>query len=131
MAANKLPSHSILVATTDEVHLTRLSAALKNAGFKVVHVFDGYEVVRYCQKQEETGIMILDTSLPGLNGYETTRLIRESGNFEIMIILLAWFSVQALEMAYAVGANELVAKPVNEEELVEMVMKLQNSEETK
>ena len=131
MAANNVPSCSILIATTDEVLLSRLSAALKQARFRLVHAIDGYETVRFCREQEEIGIMILDTGLPGLNGYEATRLIRESGNFGIIIILLAWFSVQALEMAYAVGCNELVAKPVNEEELVEMVMKLQNIEVTK
>jgi CheY-like chemotaxis protein len=67
--------------------------------------------------------MILDTSLRGLNGYEVSRMIRESGNSEIIIILLAWFSVQSLEMANAVGCNELVAKVVNVQELVEVAGK--------
>jgi hypothetical protein len=34
--------------------------------------------------------------------------------------------VQALEMACTVGCNELVAKPVNENELMDMVIKLQH-----
>jgi DNA-binding response OmpR family regulator len=123
IAANMTKNTTILLATNDEVMSDHVTTALIKAGYKVILALDGYEAVRFCQEQEEIHIMILDTSLRGLNGYEVSRMIRESGNSEIIIILLAWFSVQSLEMANAVGCNELVAKVVNVQELVEVAGK--------
>ena len=122
MTENKLPPFSILVATPDDRLSADLGIALKQTGFRVVFTTTGTEAVQF-SREEDVSMMILDTSLPGINGYEATQLIRQSGGEDIVIILLAWFCVQSLEMANSLGCNELVAKPVNAAELVEIVHK--------
>lgn len=123
MAANIDTGRYILLATPEVPLGAKLCTALESAGFKVVTATDGHEAIRMAQEMEEIVIMILDTNMPGLNGYLASRLIRQSGNAEMVIILMAWFSVQSMEMGYAVGCNEIVAKPVDVEKLLRVVAK--------
>ncbi|MFZ4563879.1 MAG: response regulator [Bacteroidales bacterium] len=123
MDTNTIPTCSILIVRTDESSSSQLSMALSKTGFNVINAHNGYEAVRFLQERKDIVIAILDTDLPDINGYEVTRIIRKSGKANLVIILLAWFSVQSLEAGNAVGCNELIAKPINTEELVEIAMK--------
>jgi DNA-binding response OmpR family regulator len=113
---------SILIATPDEQWLNHLSQVLQKNRFRVAVTTDGHEAVRI-SREEDTRMMILDTNLTGLNGYEATQMIRQSGNQVMVILLLAWFTLQSMEMAFALGCNELIAKPVNTDELLEIILK--------
>jgi len=72
---------------------------------------------------EETGLVILKTSVPGLDGYEICRRLRECSN--VPIILLAARATTADELkGFKMGADDFVAKPFSVDELVARVRAL-------
>lgn len=123
MITNNIPACSILIVRAVETTLSQLSKALSQTGFKVINAHSGYEAFRFLHEMKDIRITIIDTDLPDINGYEVTRMIRKSGNTDMVIILLTWFSFQSFEAGNAVGCNELIAKPINTDELVEIAMK--------
>ena len=123
MAENSVLDQSILLATPDKSVCKQLATVLGRAGFGLVVTHNGEEAYRLAMETKEIRVMVLDTNLPGLNGYEVTSRIRKEGNPGIVIILLAWFSIHSLEMALAVECNEYIAKPLVANELFEIILK--------
>jgi CheY-like chemotaxis protein len=113
----------ILLATPDKLVCKQMSLLLNRAGFGLVITHNGEEACRIVRDTKVIRIILLDTDLPVLNGYEVARMIRQMGKDKIVIILLAWFSIQSLEMALATECNEYIAKPVVVNELYEMSLK--------
>ena len=81
------------------------------------------EVIRLISEDSGTRLLIIDSNLPGINGYETVRLLRINGYSELIIILLVWFNMQSMAAANLVGCDELIAKPLDISGLVETAKK--------
>lgn len=73
-----LPSRPRLLLAEDDQDLAdACSELLESFGFEVTTVADGHaavEAARHCSPV----IVILDVGLPGLNGYEVCRMLRET-----------------------------------------------------
>lgn len=111
------------VATADVEFGRQVCTSLEAAGRSALAVFDGFDVLKLAKERPDLRVLLLDTTLPGMNGYQVSRLIRESGNTETAIVLLVWFTVQSMEMALTVGCNELISKPLKVDDLVGVVNK--------
>jgi len=124
MRKNLNPSGCILIATSKKHLGAQLATELNRPDYHFITAPDGNSAVKYCHEHEDIRVMIIDSDLPGLNGYETIRQIkqiRQSEKSEIMIILVAWFSLHAMDMACKLGCDELFAKPVKHQELVNLL----------
>lgn len=113
----------VCVATADVEFGRQVCMSLEAAGRNALAVFDGYDVLQLAKERPDLRVLLLDTNLPGMNGYQVSRMIRESGNEGMAIILLVWFTVQSMEMALVIGCNEVVSKPVQPEEVTGVVLK--------
>ncbi len=107
------------VDTRDLVHLY-----LKTAGYTVFMAADGGEGL-YQAKMDEPDLIITDINMPNLDGFAMIRELRatEQGA-NIPIIALTAYGEEQLEKAREAGANEAITKPMNLEELVELVNSL-------
>jgi len=95
---------------------------------------DGYEVT--CAATAEAGIeellrgnfnaVLMDISLPGMDGAEATRQIRQMNEYQALpIIALTAHAIKGeTETIMASGVNDLVTKPVDEEQLLTRLAKL-------
>ena len=65
-------------------------------------------------------VILMDAMMPGTDGFETSRLIKASGNFaDIPIIFMTGLSeTEHIVRAFAVGGVDYVTKPIRPEELV-------------
>lgn len=71
-------------------------------------------------QMHETGnydVVLMDLSMPVMDGYEATRIIRETDTKTPIIALTASASFGYLERAIQVGINEYIIKPFNPKEL--------------
>lgn len=59
-------------------------------------------------------LIVLDVEMPGLNGYETCRRIRQTSSIPI-IFVTAHTSLEAQLEAFEAGANDIVSKPISKE----------------
>lgn len=100
-----------------------LVQVLTSAGFHVFAVdngFDGVDAVR----AHDPDITTLDVNMPGIDGYETARRIREHSNTHILLITALTEEADAV-LGFSVGADDVVTKPFRARELRARVLAAQ------
>ena len=127
----------LLVAEDDENDALLLERALRRADsdFHLVRVADGEELVSYLQGDRpfhdravhpEPDLVLLDLKMPRMDGFDVLRWRRERENGCLLPVIV--FSSSTLErdvrLAYALGANSYVVKPMRSEALDGMVQAL-------
>ena len=96
---------------------------------KKLLVFEGYEVLTTSTgeegvkkvEQEKPEIVLLDISLPGIDGNETLRRIRKVDPIVSVIMLTAFATVDNAISALKEGASDFIKKPFENEHLVHLV----------
>ena len=113
----RLANFPVLVVDDDEIAGQIACDMLENIGMKGEYVLNGMEAVERVwerhQADEDYFAVILDWKMPGMDGMETARKIREKVGPDIPIIILSaydWSSIE--EEAKAAGVNGFIAKPL-------------------
>jgi DNA-binding response OmpR family regulator len=110
---------TILVAEDEASISAVLKAYLTNAGYKVVQAFDGDSAVKQFQ-QSEPVLAILDVMMPGLDGWQVLKKIRDNSTCPV-IMLTALSDVSSRLAGLNGGADDYIAKPFIGEEVVARV----------
>jgi PAS domain S-box-containing protein len=104
----------VLLVDDDERNLLAVSTVLEDLG-EVVSARSGEEALRHLLKGE-FAVILLDVYMPGMDGYETARIIRERDQTKgIPIVFLSAVNKEPehLLRGYAMGAVDYVFKPVD------------------
>lgn len=111
-----------IIVADDEQKIRKLvSEFLRKSGYDVLEAEDGDEAYSlYNSNKAGVSLLILDIMMPGLNGWEVTRKIRETS--EVPIILLSARSEEFdVLTGYENGADDYVTKPFSPGILVKRV----------
>ena len=114
-----LQDKRILIVEDDEDISMIEEAYLKAAGFQTKIVADGKEVENIL-KEEAFDLILLDIMLPGKNGYDICKEIREKIDIPILIVTARNQSVDKLR-GFGLGADDYIEKPFDPAELVARV----------
>ncbi|MEA2749693.1 MAG: two-component system, cell cycle response regulator DivK [Myxococcales bacterium] len=113
-----------LVLLVDDYEDTRLLYVehLQDAGFRVIEATDGEEATRLALTLRPDAI-IMDLSMPKLDGWDATRRIRadEAMKSTYIIALSAMDGEISREMAFDAGCNDFIAKPFLADALVQVL----------
>jgi two-component system cell cycle response regulator DivK len=103
---------TILIVEDTELNIDLLTQILEDE-YKILVAKDGVQGVSITE-QNKPDLVLMDISLPIMDGYEATRLIRKS--FQSMPIFgLSAHAMQGdAEKAKTAGCNEYLTKPVDE-----------------
>jgi len=106
----------ILVVEDDKdiAHLTTLH--LKDAGYSVDCVHDGEDGLNAALEQPYD-LIILDVMLPGMDGFEICRLVREKKPSVLVIMLTAKSGEVDRVLGLEIGADDYLTKPFSMREL--------------
>jgi len=109
----------ILIAEDDFTSRGILTAILKKWGFDPVVTENGEAAWAALQGPDAPRLALLDWSMPGMDGLEVCRRLRESGsrNPPYVILLTARGEKGDIVQGLEAGANDYVAKPYDNEEL--------------
>jgi signal transduction histidine kinase len=104
----------ILIVDDDVVLRSLARAALENDGFKVEEAGDGEEACRIfdaCAPQ----LLVVDVVMPGMNGYELCRAIRNrpAGSHVPILMATGLDDIESITQAYEAGATDFITKPLN------------------
>jgi len=111
-----MPSYKILIIE-DEKQIARfLELELKHEGYDVYVCYDGKEGLKKVEKTHPD-LILLDIMLPGINGIEVCRKIRQYSNVPI-IMVTAKDDIPDKVMGLDSGADDYVTKPFAIEELL-------------
>ncbi|KAF0128409.1 MAG: PAS/PAC sensor hybrid histidine kinase [Bacteroidetes bacterium] len=112
---------NILIAEDDEVSEILLTGYVKMFSKEVFEARTGIEVVEICRDHPEIDLILMDIRMPGINGYEATRQIRQF-NKEVVIIAQTAFGLSGdREKAIAAGCNDYLSKPIKKAELLTLI----------
>lgn len=92
---------------------------LRRAGFQVICFKDGKSALAGLERQFPD-LIILDLMLPGLDGLEITRWIRDRSNLPIIMLTARREEVDRI-VGLEMGADDYVIKPFSPQELVSRV----------
>ena len=114
---------NVLIVDDNESLTAALNRLLSLQGYRVRTATSGEDGLTLCQ-QEMPDLVLLDLSLPGINGLETLRRIREMGDACRVVMMTAYETARSAVEAMRMGAADYVTKPVPMEELRVLVAKL-------
>ncbi|MBS1790631.1 MAG: response regulator [Acidobacteria bacterium] len=112
----------ILIAEDDDEQRTALKLMLKLSKFAVSEACDGNEVVN-CVRQERPDLVLMDLSLPILDGMQATRELRRQSEFhDLPIIFVTGYDQQeTIDDIKACGGTDYVSKPIEFDDLKKMI----------
>jgi phosphoserine phosphatase RsbU/P len=109
----------ILIAEDDPISRFMLETTLTKWGYEVVSTRDGQQALEALQKESAPQLAILDWMMPGIDGVDVCKRIRETENHKSLYIILltAKSEKQDVVTGLAMGADDYIAKPFNRSEL--------------
>ncbi|MED1855282.1 PAS domain S-box protein [Brevibacillus reuszeri] len=114
---------SILLVDDRAENLLALEAVLSSPKYHLVCAHSGEEALKYVLKQDFAAIL-LDVQMPGLNGFETAKLIKareKSRHIPILFITAISQEAEHVFHGYSVGAIDYIFKPFQPEALQKKV----------
>ncbi|HEU5061293.1 MAG TPA: response regulator [Kofleriaceae bacterium] len=108
------PTFDILVIDDNPANLLAIEAALAGLGLNLVTAQSGADGLRQLLERD-FALILLDIEMPGMNGFETARLIRgRLRTRHVPIIFVTAFSRDDREIleGYALGAVDFLFKPI-------------------
>lgn len=117
------PAQTAVVIDDDPDVRDLLVQVLSSAGFSVIAAENGYDGVE-AVFAHNPDITTLDVNMPGIDGFETARRIRERSDTYIMLITALTDEADAI-LGFSVGADDVVTKPFRARELRARVLAAQ------
>lgn len=110
---------TVLIAEDDAVFRHLLERQLQSWGYKAISVRDGHEAWEALQQPNTPDLLILDWMMPGLDGLELCRRIREkqSDHYQYVLLLTGKDEKQDVIDGLNSGADDYLTKPFDLREL--------------
>ena len=105
---------SILIVDDNQRNLAALEGMLKDVGRNLVLANSGEQALRHVLKND-FAVILLDARMPGVDGFETAKLIRErprSRHTPIIFLTGAYEDLPSMFRGYEVGAVDYIIKPL-------------------
>jgi DNA-binding response OmpR family regulator len=121
-----MSSKKILIVEDEPLMLKALEFKLKKDGYDVILASDGKEALLKI-KAESPDVVITDIMLPYINGLEIVSFVRKEITKMTGIIVLSKVGLEKTVLeAFALGADDFIAKPFSPNELSIRIKKLIN-----
>lgn len=110
----------ILIADDDEYTITLLSIILREFAKEMLIAKTGIEALKMCRNNSDIDIILMDIKIPGIDGYEATRQIREFNKEVFILAQTAYAQAGDRIKAIEAGCDDYITKPINKR-LIEII----------
>ncbi|HEU4560030.1 MAG TPA: HAMP domain-containing protein [Longimicrobium sp.] len=113
----------VMIVDDDVRNIFSLTSVLESQGMSVVFAENGRDALEVLKQAPDVDIVLMDVMMPEMDGYETTRAIREMPQFaELPIISLTAKAMKGdREKSIASGASDYITKPVDTDQLLSLM----------
>ncbi|MDX6423984.1 MAG: hypothetical protein QOI67_1455, partial [Gaiellaceae bacterium] len=113
----------ILIVDDDVRNVFALASVLEGYGMEVVYGENGREGLAKLEEHPDVDLVLMDVMMPELDGYETTRAVREQDRFKkLPIIALTAKAMKGdREKSIEAGASDYITKPVDTDQLLSLM----------
>lgn len=107
-----------VLVVEDDQPLSRLFGTILGRNGYNAHTVCTASAALHCLEQEYVDLIITDVMLPGMDGFELIRQLRESGSTLPILLVTAQETLADKERGFTAGADDYMVKPVEVEELL-------------
>ena len=106
-------SETILIVDDSRTVVHMLKSALTQAGYSTLAAADGERGIQLA-RSHRPDLILMDVIMPGINGFQATRLLRKDAITRDIPIIIISGSEQATEKVWVMrlGANDFIPKPI-------------------
>ena len=118
-----LTGRHVLIVDDDVRNIFSLTSLLEDHGMVVEFTENGKDAVKLLRDRRDFDIVLMDVMMPDMDGYDTTRAIREISSLKTLpiIALTAKAMKGDREKCIAAGASDYITKPVDTEQLLSLM----------
>jgi DNA-binding response OmpR family regulator len=117
----------VLVADDSETVLLMLERRLEMSGYEVLTARDGEQVLEILEEYPDgdaPDLILLDAMMPKLSGVDALRKLREAGHTMPVLMISAHLDAQQPDRMREAGADGVIPKPFEWEDLIERIEEL-------
>ncbi|MBD6614764.1 HAMP domain-containing protein [Komarekiella sp. 'clone 1'] len=113
----------VLIVDDDMRNIFALTSMLERYQMQVLYAENGTESIALLDNTPDIDVILMDIMMPEMDGYETTRLIRQNEQFKnLPIIALTAKAMQGdRDKCIEAGASDYITKPVDTEQLLSLL----------
>lgn len=112
---------TILIAEDNRNTARLMEVVLTQNGYQTIWAKDGEEALNMLDKNH-VDLILLDIMMPRMDGYEFTRILRESGSQIPILMVTAKDTPDDIHKGFLTGTDDYMTKPVDE---FEMLLRIQ------
>lgn len=114
-----MPDKTRILVVEDDPKNQKIIKQIFSDHYELIPIFDGEEAIR-SYRDYNPDIILLDIMLPGIDGYEVCRTIKEDDDYKQIpiVILSAKTSLEDRLKGYEMGADDFMTKPFDHDELI-------------
>ncbi|QFS43795.1 HAMP domain-containing protein [Nostoc sphaeroides] len=118
-----LAGKKALIVDDDMRNIFALTSMLERYQIQVLYAENGREGITLLESTPDVDVVLMDVMMPEMDGYETTRIIRQNEQFKSLpIIALTAKAMQGdREKCIEAGASDYITKPVDTEQLLSLL----------
>ncbi|MDZ8085190.1 MAG: HAMP domain-containing protein [Nostoc sp. DedQUE12b] len=118
-----LTGKKALIVDDDMRNIFALTSMLERYQIQVLYAENGREGIAMLENTPDIDVVLMDVMMPEMDGYETTRTIRQNEQFKSLpIIALTAKAMQGdREKCIEAGASDYITKPVDTEQLLSLL----------
>ncbi|MCC5640328.1 HAMP domain-containing protein [Nostoc sp. CHAB 5844] len=118
-----LANKKVLIVDDDVRNIFALTSMLERYHMQVIYAENGRDGITMLETTPDIDVVLMDVMMPEMDGYETTRLIRQNNQFTTLpIIALTAKAMQGdREKCIESGASDYITKPVDIEQLLSLL----------
>jgi len=113
----------LLIAEDEESNYLLTEKMLAPYPYRIIHVTNGQAAIDQCFENPAIEMALMDLKMPGINGYEATRRIRELRPDMPIVAVTAYALSGDREKALEAGCNDYLSKPFDRHDLIAMIEK--------
>ena len=111
---------TIIVVEDEIVNALLLQEMLKVLDVNILVLSSGNGLLETVE-EKDIDLILMDVRLPGLNGYELTKLVKEKHPNIPVIIQTAYAFQSDIEKAENAGCDAYLSKPIDKSKLIELI----------
>jgi two-component system response regulator HydG len=111
---------SILVVDDDQDSCASMSDVIADLGYQVDVAYDGVAALELVKRQTY-GLALLDYKMPGMNGVELYRHLKQKGAKTVGILVTAFAAGDMIDDALGAGIRKVIPKPVDFGNLIPII----------
>ena len=114
---------SILIVEDTSSNYYLIENYLKQTGIKIFWAKSGKEAIDLFKSEDKFDLVLMDIQLPGINGYEATKLIKAHNRNVPVIAQTAYALSGEREHSINEGCDDYISKPIKRDSLFELLNK--------